>query len=410
MKNINKNMTKPGNMAQAPLSRVLRPHLLPAVWLATALASSGACAVEIGGVDFTGSGFLTLAAGKIVSGNAPADFNGYQGPVYIADFGQAGVYEKDKGWSIGPDSKLGLQGVATFNPQWSVTAQAVVRGATHGGTDLEWLFGTYKLDDKLSIQVGRKRLPLFYYSESQDVGLSMPWVRLPPQTYGWDVVNFNGATLIYRDQWAGWNAATELYIGSETRSNNPYLRLYYGKTAKMNERWNNIAGADLSLSRDWLEMRFSYLQSDWNYTGSTPQGFVDWPSTRQMFYSAAFNIDYQDWLVIGEIAHINRRAAYENDYSQMIGVGRRFGKWQPMLTYANFSGHFIAGPYYTGYDYEAHSTWTGTLRYELTPSSDIKIQLEKWQDKNGPGFNAVSGTPSSHGNPTLLSVSYDMIF
>lgn len=373
-------------------------------------AASNAGAMEIAGVDLTGSGFMTLAAGKILSGDTPSNFNGYHGPVYIADYGQAGVYEKDRGWDVWPDSKLGLQGVATFNPQWSITGQAVVRGATRAGTDLEWLYLTHKINDKFSLQVGRKRLPLFYYSESQDVGLSMPWVRLPPQTYGWDVVNFNGATLIYREQLAGWNSAAEIYAGSETRSNNPYLRLYYGKNAKMNERWSQILGADWSVSRDWLELRFSYLQSKWNYAGDSLAGFIDWPASRQKFYAAAFNVDYQNWLIVGEIAYIDRRSAYENDYSQMIGIGKRIGKWQPMLTYANFSGHFLPGPVYSGSDNESHSTVAFTLRYDLTPSSDVKAQLEKWQDKNGPGFNGVTGNPVSQGNPTLLSISYDRVF
>lgn len=377
---------------------------------ATALAVSVAQGADLAGIEFTGSGFLTLAAGRILSGDAPANFNGYQGPVYIADYGQAGVYEKDKGWSLAPDSKLGLQGVATFNPSWSATIQAVVRGASRGGTDLEWLFASYKVNDKLTLQMGRKRLPLFYYSESQDVGLSMPWVRMPPQAYGWDVVNFNGANLIYRDQWAGWSSAAEVFYGTETRSNNPYLRLYNGKTARMNETWNNILGADWAVSRDWLDLRFSYVQTDWEYSGSTPQGFVSWPSSRQKFYSVTANIDYHDWLLISEISYLNRRPAYEYDYSQMIGIGHRFGKWLPMLTYANFDGHYIKGPAYSGTDNESHATLAFTLRYDLTASSDIKMQIERWQDKNGVNFNSTSGSAVGQGNPSLLSVSYDLVF
>jgi hypothetical protein len=364
------------------------------------------------GIVWTASGFLTLGAGRIFGGDPYANFNGYQAPIYIADYGQAGIYQKSHGWSLEPDSKAGLQVTASFNPQWSLTTQAVMRGAANGRPDLEWLYASWRADDKLTLQFGRKRLPLFYYSESQDVGFSMPWVRLPPQAYGWDVVNYDGANLQYNDQWGNWSARLEAFLGGETRRHNPYLTIYYGKDAKLNETWNHILGADVTLSRDWLDLRFAYVQSDWSYSGSSPYLAlpVVWPSSRQRIYSAGANVDYQGWVGIAEVSYLNRKAAYEYDYSQMLGIGHRFGKWLPMLTYANFSGHFIAGPVYAGTDNEANSTLALSLRYDLTASSDVKLQLERWKDKNGPNFNATTGVPTGQGNPVLLSISYDQVF
>ena len=31
--------------------------------------------------------------------------------------------------------------------------------------------------------------------------MAYPWVHLPGQVYGWEIVNYNGANLLYRDQW-----------------------------------------------------------------------------------------------------------------------------------------------------------------------------------------------------------------
>lgn len=45
------------------------------------------------------------------------------------------------------------------------------------------------------LQIGRKRLPLYYYSDFQDVGYAYNTVRPSPDVYGWDIVNYNGASL-----------------------------------------------------------------------------------------------------------------------------------------------------------------------------------------------------------------------
>lgn len=378
-----------------------RARLFGALLLSSlASLSTHAASITAGGIEFTGSGFLTVAAGKIVGGDPETNILGYSSPTFVADYGQAGIYEKNQGWSLGPDSKLGLQGTAKFSPAFSMTTQLVVRGAHNGYTDLEWLYGSYRINDKLTVQVGRKRLPLFYYSESQDVGLSMPWVRLPPQAYGWDIVNYNGANLLYQDQWGDWSSSAEFFFGDEKRRDNPYQRIYNGKHSKTNERWSNIVGADLTLSRDWFEARFSYVESDWEYWGDAAQG-----KAKQQFYAAAFNADYEKWVVRSEFSYINRRETYENDFAQLLAVGYRIGKWLPMVTYANFNGNYIdnTAGFFTSDASEKHTTRSVSLRYDLTASSAIKAQYDWWSDRS-----AVNGPVQ--GNPRLLSVSYDLVF
>lgn len=351
-------------------------------------------------VEFSGSGFLTLAAGKMFDAELS---DGY----VVVDYGQAGIYDADE-VSIGPDSKLGLQGVLTFNPQWSATGQIVSRGAHDGDVNLEWLYATFQATDDLTLQFGRKRLPLFYYSESQDVGLSLPWVRLPAQAYGWDVVNFTGANLIHQGNLGGWSSTAEAYFGRENRKDNPYQQIYTGRDVRTDEKWTNIIGADWTLSRDWLELRLAAMRSNWETYDPESDSKTD--NGKQTFISLASMVDYENWVVRAELSKIDRPdydLTPEHDWAVLFGVGYRFGKWLPMLTHAEFHGDYD-DPTVTD---ERTTNLALSLRYDLSASSAIKVQYDITHDNSTPVGGLTSYNDSgTYGDSKLLTISYDRVF
>lgn len=368
-------------------------------------------------VKFSGSGFLTVAAGKIVGGDAEQDFNGYHAPMFVADYGQGGVYENNE-WSVRPDSRLGLQGSVIFNPQFSLTAQAVSRGIRNEEMGLEWAYGSYSFNETVSLQLGRKRLPLFYYSETQDVGFSYPWLHLPPGQYGWEVVNYNGANLRYQSQWGSWASTLEVFAGDETRDDNGYWKIYNGKNTRTDSRWSNILGADLTLALDWFETRLAYIQTDFQdrYEDPTVPPPYDYSSpVKQKIYSLSFSVDYQQWVVRNEYLYMDRRDVGEEYYSFLLGVGYRVGKFLPMLTYNQYTMNLQAenaNPALIdplSIDPSTAEGWSVvalSLSYALSDTSDIKVQLDRWIDQNGPNFNGGV----HYGNPTLLTLGYDLVF
>lgn len=391
-----------------------RKILASALALAGAMGVAGsACAVDLGGVELTGSGFLTVAAGKIIGGTTDnADVNpgylGYKGPHFISDWAQGGVYQ-DNGLQFKPDTRLGLQGSAIFSPKFSITSQVVARGARDGKVDLEWLYGSYKLNDKLTLQVGRKRLPILYYSESQDVGVSYPWVHLPSDLYGWQVVNYNGANLMYRDQVGAWTYTANIFAGGEKNKDAGYQKMYNGKDSKTNVRWSRIIGGDLTLSRDWLETRVGYFQSDAENGITGTDDYAD--KYRQKIYTLGFVIDYENWIVRNEYYVGDLSSVEEKDYAQIYAIGYRIGKFTPMLTYANYYTKYAVGGPLNGYvhdDEERHDTRSVSLRYDLTTSSALKVQYDDYRDRSGAAFRA-GGTVAA-GNARLITVSYDMVF
>ena len=382
-----------------------------------ALTATGSHAAEGNGPEYSGSGFLTVAVGKMLGGTR-GNVGDYECPCFVSDYAQAAIYDGRSGLQWRPDSKLGLQGDVSFdNKRYSVTGQVVARGA-NGRAGLEWLYATYKLNDKVSVQAGRKRLPMFYYSDAQDIGFALPWTHLPTWLYGWQAVNYNGFNIAYRDRFGDWAASVNVLAGNEHRKDSGYWRVFgNGRQSVTDVHWTNIAGGDLVLSKEWFETRIVYLQSNtqdvningaWNYTTQRydpPTGAG--PVAKQKIYGLALKADYENWLLYGEFIHINHPGLTYKDFAQTVAVGYRQGKWIPMLTWGRFFGTVVTEGVLPGAPpstANSQQTVTLSLRYDLTTSSDLKIQYDDTTDDSDPGFNP------RYGSSRLLTLAYDLMF
>lgn len=397
--------------------------MLSANGIRTALLFCLGCSVvhsvyaeNTGGVDFSGSGFLTLSAGKMLSGTRGAVLD-RNCPCFVADYAEGAVYDGRGGLQFGPDSRLGLQGKAeSKDANLSATVQVIARGAD-GDIDLEWLYGTYQLADNTVIQFGRKRLPLFYYSDVQDVGFALPWTHLPPQVYGWEAVNYNGLSLQHQTKLAGWSASFNVLAGSENVNDSGYWKIYNGKASRTQVKWGNIVGGDVTLSRDWFETRLVYIQSTtkaenltgiWNanqqtYVPTTDPALLGLVS-RQRIYGAAFNADVDDWMVRSEFLYIDRTSATFKDSAELVALGRRFGKWQLFGTVSHYGSIAVVSAGGDPQNQENHTNRSITLRYDLTPTSDIKLQLDSQQGNSGALYSP------NYGDAQLLTAAYDRVF
>jgi hypothetical protein len=395
---------------------------LTAALVLSGFAFAPAWAQNAGGVEYVGSGFMTLGVGKMLGGT-DAKVSDYKCPCFIADYAQAGVYENKNDLQWKPDTKLGVQGSAFFdNRRFGLTTQIVARGARDGDANLEWLYGSYKINDKVTLQVGRKRLSMFYFSDTQDVGFALPWAHLPPQLYGWEAVNYNGANLMIQDSIGDWSATLNLVAGGETFKNSGYWKIYNGRRSQTDVRWKNIVGGDLTLQKDWLETRFVFLQSQtqtkltskgvWDPTTQTYDGALDadwWPepSFKQRIYGVAVNIDRDNWLLRSELIRIDRPGQSFRDFASIVGVGYRYGKWQPMITHSRYWGESVSDRWGSPVDdsvLEGHRTIALTLRYDLTTSSAIKLQYDSQKDQSGKNWSP------NYGNSRLLTATYDVVF
>jgi hypothetical protein len=234
----------------------------------------------------------------------------------------------------------------------------------------------------------------------QDVGYALPWTHLSPQLYGWEIVNYNGASLVYRTALGKWLATAQLLAGSETARDSGYWRIYNGKDSRTASRWSDIAGGELKLSYGVFDARAVVVQS---YTQSrkTSAGDTDFsPKARQRIHGLSFNMDGTHWVGRTEFLYINRQADYGFDHTQLYALGRRFGPLMATLSYSNYQQTLNAGPD----GEEGHSVRSAALRYELDRSSALKLQYDLWRDRAKPGYGSM------HGDVDLLSVAYDRVF
>jgi hypothetical protein len=382
------------------------------------LASSTAYADEpLGDFTFAGSGFMTVATGHRLSGTRGAVLD-KNCPCFVADYAQNAIYDGSGGLQFAPDSKLGLQGVMRLpDARFSVTAQTVLRGSQNAQPSVEWLYASYQINEATTLQIGRKRLPVFYYSDSQDVGFALPWTHLPPQIYGWEAVNYNGMNVQHRTQIGEWDLAMNALLGSEHVKDSGYWKVYSGQHSQTDVQWDNILGAHLTLNKDWFETRWAYIQSDtqrnntngvWDNATQTlipsPDVFLHGQRTQQKIITAAFSVDWQDWLARTEHLLIERPGATFKDHANRLGLTHRFNHWELSANLAEYHGQAVIALGGNPQGQESHVNQTLTARYFLSPQSDLKMQLDAQRDRGG-----VNWQPK-YGNARLLSLAYDRIF
>ena len=370
------------------------------LWMVAALLAGGVAGRPAAAVELDLSGFGSVVAGRTFgSCTASALSTAFSDNCtrFVVDWGHGGVYTNK--WSVEPESRLGVQGTARINSELSFTAQVVSRLVQRPLAELEWAYMTITPSPEWTLQLGRKRVPLFFYSDFQDVGYAYPWVRVPPDVYGWDVVNYNGANLTYNTNVRGWALRSSFFTGAETSRNNGYSRILYDEQKDV--KWPGIAGTDLEFSKDWFTGRVVYMRSAFQQV-DRDTGLADVQLNRKIrgnhqAYGGSVNIDYGNYLLRSEYSVFDRSRYSYKATSWFLSGGYRVGSFTPMLTVSDYkeSTRFPAV-----YDTARWSTVGASVRYDFGKASALKVQLERIRDRD---------TPFA-GNATLLSMSYDFVF
>jgi hypothetical protein len=303
------------------------------------------------------NGFGSLVTGKVTEGDE-----------FLADYPKTGIYDKD--WSLSPDSTLGLQFSAYFLEDFSFIAQLVSNSASDSTIDVDWLYLNYYINPELSIQLGRKRLPLYYYSDYFDVGYAYYWIRPPADLYTWQITNYNGISLLYEKSVGDWDTSINLYYGNEESDDNELLGLLFG--VPVDESWNDMVGIVGTMANDWLDIRLSYMEGLVNRDINSINIIDD---IKQKFLGLSVNLSLSDLQVLSEFNNYRRPDNSIEIDSYMISFGYQIGDFTPHITQSAFEQEINAA----GNDEKHHTTTLG-LRWDFYRDMAFKVQYDKVVD------------------------------
>jgi hypothetical protein len=332
------------------------------------------------------SGFASVMGGKLTSGTGVPEFG--LGPTFLANYPTVGVYEDE--WTFKPDSKFGLQLTADLSEGLSATVQLVGRGADDFEAGFEWAYVSYELNEHWTIQAGKKRLPLYYYSDFFDVSYAYLWVRPAADNYTWQIFNYTGVNAQFNYQLGEWSMAGNIYTGREDDSENKLLSEFFG-SQPVREIWKDIIGGVLNFNREWLDVRLTYMTYiNERYRNGVPVTWEGDDNRRGKFAGVSANIDYNNWLLLSEV---NRLTLDGSDFdTYLLSAGYRIDQWTPYLSVADFDS-----------EGEQHSTFSAGVRWDFHSSAAFKFQFDDVTDDGVDGGQVA-------GDSRAITLGIDLVF
>jgi opacity protein-like surface antigen len=419
------------------VTRARRQRMPSPVYSAVLFALLGGSAVaratdEDTASMFSFSGFGT--AGVVHSNEHDADFtsNAFQpnGAGYTHD------------WSPAVDSLIGAQVVANFSPRLSAMLQLISEQNYDNSytPHVEWANVKYELTPDASIRVGRIVLVDFLFSDTHNVGYTLPWVRPPVEVY----------SLVPIDTNDGVDASYSWTLGRVTQR----FVAYAGTTSTQQP-----AGGYADARRHWgvsdtLEYGAASLRVTYSRASITLDGLDTFVGEFGMFgpQGAALQSKYdpyrrpaefeaigamydpRDWFVAAEWGASQFHSLLGESTAWYVSGGYRLGKFTPYATYGALKGNSntyepglnvadlppnLAGPasalnkeLTALLAIQAQNTLSAGLRWDLLKNVDLKLQYDHTRLGKGsagllkneqPGFQ-VGGTLD------ILSVAIDFIW
>jgi hypothetical protein len=344
--------------------------------IAAMLASAGMAHAD----DLTISGFATATAGKAFGGY-DGEFMDSKCPCFIGNYEHGSVYGKNA-WDLAKESLVGLQAKYQLTDKLSATAQAVVRASKPGKAEVDWAYLSYDVAPDTTVQVGRRRLPIYAYSDSVYIGYTLPWVRVPQDIYGWEVGAYNGINVRHSRSFGDWAVTGTAFAGQESTKDNVEMRkIYYGY--KVDDAWKHILGGYLDVSNDVFGARVMYMQNSIDLTyyppGEAPSSDT---GTRQRILGLSASLDYGNWMVRAEANRFMRPSLDFKSSSWTTTVGYRIGQFTPLLGYSSYKEKMTAGYTATQND----TTRFAAVRWDFRKNMDLKVQFDSVKDSSAYDF------------------------
>ena len=299
---------------------------------------------------------------------------------------QDGSIENTPGFTA--DSRLGVQISAKVNQDISVTGQLLAKAReNNSNTKADWAFITYRVNEPVSIRVGKIKFPTFLISDYYEVGYAYPWIRPPQEVYSLNPIStLSGVDVLAQFRFSDMTLLLQPYYGVSRGATTvapqealPALLKPAGSIENVGFTADEFRGVNVSLSSDIFTARLGYLTTRVN--ASALGVFHD----MAMFASAGLSMDWRNVVLYSEVAkrEIDGLAnlAFPNQKASYATLGYRIGKWMPLITTARIADNnnpktLLGTPL-------KQTSKTLGLRYEVGSGSALKFEAQKITPEKG---------------------------
>jgi hypothetical protein len=315
----------------------------------TLLASSLLTAIiasSVQATDINFSGYGSIRGGLLVNDDITPQYFGYDDKV---DFKN--------------ESLFALQTKATLNEKWNATLVLQARGEEDFDVEARWAYLSYELSPETTLSFGRFALPYFRNSDTQDIGYSHNYTRLPTSVYlgeEYDIIE-------------GIRVMHSTFVGDGDLTLKGSFGSFSGEINGSGFELDNIIQGSAEYTYEWFSIFAGVLSADASFTtigasfdagfnaalggaGYTlnnntaynPAGvavynmddlYADEDST--LYWSTGITIDHNNWLVNAEYASYNIDDSFTEQTNVMyFSVGYRFDKAVVSFVHQDLDNNF----------------------------------------------------------------------
>jgi hypothetical protein len=342
---------------------------------------------------------------------------------------------------IGLDTNLGLQATYKINDWLSGTAQVLTRKATEHSftTDLTWAFLKARINDEVSVRVGRVVVPTFLISDYQNVGFANTMMRPPIELYGQaPIENSDGADINYQHAFGDLNFTAQAFAG--VSRGKLFVSSGTGSTATY-----RAPAAGFSVAGEYgpFLLRFAHARADLHINDIQPinaltntlntVGFTQLAS--DLTFSTGKKIAFtsiggtMDWNnIVAQAEYAQRRAkdaVYLPDTNAWYTmVGYRVGKVLPYYAHASAkgAGSSVTTPAALARVPALNAAVTGLLtsaeqtsdivgvRWDFAKSVALKVQVDRVKPKAKSGLLINVPAAGYSKDVTVVAAGLDFVF
>ena len=335
----------------------------------------------------------------------------------------------------GVDSNFGIQVTAKANDWLSFTGQGLVRKnvTDNFGAELAWAFAKAKVNDSLSLRLGRVGLPVYMISDYRNVGYANTMLRPPVEMYTQVILeSVDGIDGIYQTAVGETNITAQLSYGvTDSDSRSSY-------TAK----FKKLSSLNVVLENGPLTLRFGRVDTNvtvdnsanlnllvgglrkYGYNAAADSIAVQ--DTKASFTSVGLGLDYKNIVVQAEYGKRKSATLAIPDTSSWYTMfGYRMGAFLPYVVHASakqdsprtVAGTPTAGPL-LAYTYGANALASASpiqtsnslgVRWDFHKSAALKLQFDRMSPENGPG-TFLNAKPNFAGSVNVFAAAVDFVF